>query len=160
LAFVQNQWHIIGNIDWQLNGPLFVSTFFFSENNENKQPQKQQQQVATQVLKVLPEGFRIQHFGAVHDVIIRSEKEKKYSSFMKPKPKMDFSKFLLCPMPGVLISIAVKEGDQVQLGQELAVIEAMKMQNVLRAEKKGIIKKINHQPGDSLKVDELILEYE
>ena len=67
---------------------------------------------------------------------------------------------LLCPMPGVVTSIAVQEGDEVQEGQALATVEAMKMENVLRAEKRGTVKRIAVEPGASLAVDELILEFE
>jgi len=70
------------------------------------------------------------------------------------------SKFLLCPMPGMLVSVNVSVGEEVQEGQSLCVVEAMKMENVLRAEKKGIIKSINTEPGMSLAVDETIIEFE
>jgi len=63
-------------------------------------------------------------------------------------------------MPGLVISVAVKEGDEVQEGQSLATVEAMKMENILRAEKKATIKKINATPGDSLAVDDVIMEFE
>ena len=64
-------------------------------------------------------------------------------------------------MPGTLISLAVEVGDEVEAGQELAVVEAMKMQNILRAEKKGVVKALLHTtPGAKLDVDELILEFE
>ena len=67
---------------------------------------------------------------------------------------------LLSPMPGKLISYAVEAGDKVELGQELCVVEAMKMQNVQRSERRGTIKSINCEVGDSLKVDQVILEFE
>ena len=63
-------------------------------------------------------------------------------------------------MPGLVISIAVSEGDEVQEGQALATVEAMKMENVLRAEKKAVVKKVNAGAGDSLAVDDVILEFE
>ena len=72
----------------------------------------------------------------------------------------DMSKFLLCPMPGMLVSMNVTVGDDVEQGQSLCVVEAMKMENVLRAEKKGKIKKINANQGNSLSVDEVIIEFE
>ena len=74
--------------------------------------------------------------------------------------KKDVSKFLMCPMPGTLISCSVKEGQAVELGQQLVVVEAMKMQNVLRAAKAGIIKEIKCKPGSHLKVDQVILEFQ
>ena len=79
---------------------------------------------------------------------------------MKEKITPDMSKFLLCPMPGMLVSMNVTVGDDVEQGQSLCVVEAMKMENVLRAEKKGKIKKINANQGNSLSVDEVIVEFE
>jgi propionyl-CoA carboxylase alpha chain len=79
---------------------------------------------------------------------------------MPEKTPPDTSRFLLCPMPGLLVSLAVAVGDEVQEGQALATIEAMKMENVLRAEKKAKVSKINAQPGGSLAVDEVIMEFE
>jgi propionyl-CoA carboxylase alpha chain len=79
---------------------------------------------------------------------------------MKEKIAPDMSKFLLCPMPGMLVSINVAVGDEVEEGQSLCIVEAMKMENVLRAEKKGKIKKINANRADSLSVDEVIIEFE
>ena len=66
---------------------------------------------------------------------------------------------MLCPMPGLVVSIAVKEGQEVKAGETVAVVEAMKMENVLRAEIDGTVKKINAKPGDSLAVDAVILEF-
>jgi len=70
------------------------------------------------------------------------------------------SKYLLSPMPGLLVSLAVKEGDEVKAGQELAVLEAMKMENTLRAERDGVVAKINFETGVSLAVDDKIMEFE
>ena len=79
---------------------------------------------------------------------------------MPEKTPPDTSKMLLCPMPGLIVKIDVEEGDEVQDGQALCTVEAMKMENILRAEKKGIVKKINAAAGDSLAVDDVILEFE
>ena len=82
---------------------------------------------------------------------------------LPPPPKADLSKFLLSPMPGTLISIEVKEGERVEEGQALAVLEAMKMQNVLRAPKTCTVKKLfrgQKDVGSSVKVDEQIMEFE
>ncbi len=80
--------------------------------------------------------------------------------FMITRPQEDTSKLVLCPMPGLLSAIFVKAGDLVEVGQQLCVVEAMKMENVLKAEKKGIVKTINVVEGSSLAVDETILEFE
>jgi propionyl-CoA carboxylase alpha chain len=79
---------------------------------------------------------------------------------MPEKVAPDTSNLLLCPMPGLIVNIAVQEGDEVQQGQALATVEAMKMENILRAEKKGAVKAIKCQAGDSLAVDEVIMEFE
>ena len=79
---------------------------------------------------------------------------------MPKKQAVDVSKFLLSPMPGLLVSLAVSEGEAVKTGQELAVVEAMKMENVLRAEKDGTVAKIHATAGASLTVDQQIIEFE
>jgi propionyl-CoA carboxylase alpha chain len=67
---------------------------------------------------------------------------------------------LLCPMPGLVVSVAVAEGEEVQEGQILCTVEAMKMENVLRAERRGVVAKINAEAGASLAVDDVIMEFE
>jgi propionyl-CoA carboxylase alpha chain len=79
---------------------------------------------------------------------------------MIEKVPPDLSKFLICPMPGLLTALHVAEGDRVEAGQPLAVVEAMKMENILRAEKAGTVKSVSAKPGDSLAVDAVILEFE
>jgi propionyl-CoA carboxylase alpha chain len=72
----------------------------------------------------------------------------------------DMSRFLLCPMPGLVTRIDVKAGDKVEAGQPLAVVEAMKMENILRAEKAGMVKSVEAIAGESMAVDAVILEFE
>jgi propionyl-CoA carboxylase alpha chain len=78
---------------------------------------------------------------------------------MPVKKAADTGKFVLCPMPGLVRSIAVSEGAEVKAGDTVAVVEAMKMENVLRAERDGTVKKIHAKPGDSLAVDAVIVEF-
>ena len=82
------------------------------------------------------------------------------SRHMIEKVPPDLSRYLICPMPGLLTALHVGEGDRVEAGQPLAVVEAMKMENILRAEKAGVVKKVDAKPGDSLAVDAVILEFE
>ena len=82
------------------------------------------------------------------------------SYYVPVKVAPDMSKFLLSPMPGLLVSLSVEEGDAVSAGEQLAVVEAMKMENVLRAERDGVIKAVHAAAGDSLVVDQSILEFE
>ncbi|BBE71659.1 acetyl-CoA carboxylase biotin carboxylase subunit [Oharaeibacter diazotrophicus] len=83
----------------------------------------------------------------------------KLDALMPEKTPPDMSKYLLCPMPGLVVSIAVTAGQDVKAGETLAVVEAMKMENVLRAERDGVVKVVNAKPGDSLAVDAVILEF-
>tara|TARA_B100001063_G_C16772076_1_gene562342 strand:- start:126 stop:2126 length:2001 start_codon:yes stop_codon:yes gene_type:complete len=108
----------------------------------------------------IPSGFRFRCFGADLNVLVRNKRQYELSRYMKEKIAPDMSKFLLCPMPGMLVSMNVTVGEDVEQGQSLCVVEAMKMENVLRAEKKGKIKKINANQGNSLSVDEVIIEFE
>lgn len=91
---------------------------------------------------------------------VRSPRVAALAKLMPEKLPPDTSKMLLCPMPGVITGVAVKEGDTVEAGQALATVEAMKMENILKAERRGTVKKIVVKPGQSLAVDELIMEFE
>ncbi|MFV2054035.1 acetyl-CoA carboxylase biotin carboxylase subunit [Aliiroseovarius sp. YM-037] len=106
------------------------------------------------------EGFRIRYRGADLDVTIRTPRIADLAEFMPEKVAADTSKLLLCPMPGLIVSVNVTEGESVQEGQTLASVEAMKMENILRAERAGVVSKINAAPGDSLAVDDVIMEFE
>ncbi|PHR62142.1 MAG: acetyl/propionyl-CoA carboxylase subunit alpha [Robiginitomaculum sp.] len=107
----------------------------------------------------IAEGYAVQYRGADVNVKIRSTRTASLASIMPEKIEPDTSQFLLCPMPGTVTAILVAEGDEVEDGQALATVEAMKMENTLRAEKKSTIMKINVVPGDSLAVDEIIMEF-
>ena len=98
--------------------------------------------------------------GAIHKVQILPAKIAHLTKHMIEKVPPDLSKFLICPMPGLLVALHVSEGDKVEAGQPLAVVEAMKMENILRAEKSATVKKVNAKAGDSLAVDAVILELE
>ncbi|MGK9051292.1 acetyl-CoA carboxylase biotin carboxylase subunit [Neorhizobium petrolearium] len=91
---------------------------------------------------------------------VRSPRVAELARLMPKKLPPDTSKMLLCPMPGVITSVAVKMGDAVEAGQTLATVEAMKMENVLKAERKGVVKRVAASAGQSLAVDELIMEFE
>ena len=105
-------------------------------------------------------GYRLTTSGVVREVLVLTPSQAKYFHKMPEEEQADTSKLLLCPMPGLVVSIAVHEGDQVEAGQTLAVVEAMKMENNLKAERDGVIKKIHVAEGDSLAVDTIILEFE
>jgi propionyl-CoA carboxylase alpha chain len=114
------------------------------------------------VLKVgkISGGFRIRSRGADMKVHVRTPRQAELAKLMPEKIAPDTSKLLLCPMPGLIVKVDVEVGDEVQEGQALCTVEAMKMENILRAERKGVVSKINAAAGDSLAVDEIIMEFE
>ena len=114
------------------------------------------------VMKVdrLPSGYRLRVRGADLKTFVRRPRAAELARLMPEKLPPDTSKFLLCPMPGLIVKVNVVPGDEVQEGQALATVEAMKMENILRAEKKAVVKSVNAEPGQSLKVDDVILEFE
>ena len=106
------------------------------------------------------DGARLRYRGADLNVVVRTPRQAELVAKMPEKVPPDTSKMLLCPMPGLIVNIAVEEGQDVQEGQALCTIEAMKMENILRAEKKGKVSAIKAAAGDSLQVDEIIMEFE
>ncbi|HWT42462.1 MAG TPA: biotin/lipoyl-containing protein, partial [Sphingopyxis sp.] len=105
-------------------------------------------------------GWRMTTRGRIHDVRVLPWHVAPLSAHMIEKIPPDLSKFLICPMPGLLVTLHVGEGEKVEAGQPLATVEAMKMENILRAEKSGVVKTVNAAQGDSLAVDAVILEME
>ncbi len=132
--------------DWKPGDPLWSGTI-------NSHP------VAVQV-RMIPNGFALAYRGVETRAYVYTEREAAYARLMPPPKVADTGKQVLCPMPGLVVSVAVKEGQEVKAGETVAVVEAMKMENVLRAEIDGTVKKINAKPGDSLAVDAVILEFE
>jgi len=105
-------------------------------------------------------GFRLTARGASHLARVLPAYAAPHAAHLIEKIPPDLSRFVLCPMPGLLMRLDIGAGDKVEIGQPLAVVEAMKMENILRAEKAGTVKTINVKPGDSLAVDAVILEIE
>ncbi|MGB0440488.1 MAG: biotin/lipoyl-containing protein, partial [Paracoccaceae bacterium] len=114
------------------------------------------------VLKVgkITQGFRIRSRGADLKVRVRTPRQAELAELMPEKLPPDTSKMLLCPMPGLIVKVDVEVGQEVQEGQALCTVEAMKMENILRAEKRAVVTKINAGAGDSLAVDDVIMEFE
>ena len=104
-------------------------------------------------------GYRLARGGVNYTAQILLPRAAELLGRMRPKPAADLSRHLLSPMPGLLVSLAVREGQAVKAGEELAVVEAMKMENVLRAERDGKVTKLRAKPGDSLAADQVILEF-
>lgn len=110
-------------------------------------------------IKHIAGGFSLTHRGGVVDALIRSARAAELAKLMPKKHPPDTSKYLLSPMPGLVVSIEVAEGQTVKAGETLAIVEAMKMENVLKAERDGIVEKIAAKKGDSLGVDQIILTF-
>jgi propionyl-CoA carboxylase alpha chain len=104
-------------------------------------------------------GYDLIYQGIEAKARVYTKRESELMATMPIKAPPDTSKFLLCPMPGLVVSLAVTEGQQVAAGETLCVVEAMKMENVLKAERDGTVAKIKAKPGDSLNVDAVILEF-
>ena len=103
-------------------------------------------------------GFDLAHRGIEVRAYVFTEREAAAARLMPSKQVPDGGKAVRCPMPGLVVSIAVAEGQEIKAGDTLAVIEAMKMENVLRAERDGMVKSIKVKPGESLAVDAVIME--
>ena len=131
---------------WQPGQPLFKGTI----------------DGRSRIVQVARSGrqWRLTTRGASHLADVLPEHVALLSRHMIEKVPPDLSKYLICPMPGLLTALHVGAGDRVEAGQPLAVVEAMKMENILRAEKAGKVKAVNAKPGDSLAVDAVILEFE
>ncbi len=116
----------------------------------------------TLVMKIgkISGGFRVRSRGADLKVHVRTPRQAELAGWMIEKLPPDTSRLLLCPMPGMIVKVDVAEGEEVQEGQALCTVEAMKMENILRAEKKCIVSKINVSTGESLSVDDVIMEFE
>jgi propionyl-CoA carboxylase alpha chain len=131
--------------DWQIGNPLFRGTV----NGEH---------VCVQVDRV-GSGYRLFHSGSQANIKVLTPKGAALDALMPEKQPPDMSKFLLSPMPGLLVSLAVAEGQEIKAGEVLAVVEAMKMENILRAAQDGTVSKVHATPGSSLAVDQKIIEF-
>lgn len=142
----------LGNLDYQVETNWSLGEPLFKADVNGKDISVQVERSA--------KGYRLLYRGAEINAQILSSKAAVLSAHMVYKAPADMSKFLLSPMPGLLVKMAVKEGQEVKEGEELAVVEAMKMENSLRAVQDGIVGKISAVEGGSLMVDEIILEFE
>ena len=132
--------------DWQLSEPMLRGTF----NGREICIQVERQAVA----------YRLTHGGSQDDILVLSPTAARLNEMMPVKELPNISKLLLSPMPGLLVAVAVEAGQEVKSGDTLAVIEAMKMENVLRAEKDLVVAAVNAVAGSTLAVDEVIMEFE
>jgi propionyl-CoA carboxylase alpha chain len=147
-------------VDWSPEAPILFAELAAGPVAPEKREWPSSALLRVQHIERLADGFRLQYQGAQEDVRVRTPRAHELAAHMRPKAKRDLSKVVVAPMPGTVVSVAVKAGDSVELGQEVAVMEAMKMQNVLRAPRKGIIKSVMRKAGDTVSVDQVILEFE
>jgi propionyl-CoA carboxylase alpha chain len=110
-------------------------------------------------VRAVPNGFELAYRGIEVKALVYTEGEARYARLMPAKLLSGSEKLVRCPMPGLVVSITVAEGQEVKAGETLAVIEAMKMENILRAERDGTIKRVRVKPGDSLAVDAVVMEF-
>jgi propionyl-CoA carboxylase alpha chain len=109
-------------------------------------------------IKDLIEGFTLRMRGVRVDAIVCSPRAAQLHALIPEKEKPDTSKRIMSPMPGLVVSLDVKVGQEVKAGEGVAVVEAMKMQNIIRAERDGVVAKVNAAPGASVAADEVLLE--
>lgn len=115
--------HALSDLDWRAGEPLAYAAFHHKNGTEYTSSA-----AVMQCLNRTPEGFTFRYLGSEQEVIFRTPAEQRLSAHMLPPVVRDLSKSLLCPMPGTLISCSVEVGQRVEMGQQLAVVEAMKMQ--------------------------------
>ncbi|OYY70784.1 MAG: acetyl/propionyl-CoA carboxylase subunit alpha [Sphingomonadales bacterium 28-55-16] len=153
--------HDIEMIDGEMHvdGALFDLSMEYDPGDRIIEAEVDGDELAVKVTKTRT-GFTLSTRGATHVARILPGHIAHLAAHMIEKIAPDLSKFLICPMPGLLTTLHVGEGDTVEAGQPLAVVEAMKMENILRAEKSGTVKLVNAKAGDSLAVDAVILEME
>ena len=120
----------------------------------------EQREMTVQIERLPGAAFRLVHGGVVRHAQVLSARAAELLALMPEKKVPDTSRLLLSPMPGLLSAVIVTTGQEVKSGEPLAIVEAMKMENVLRADRDGRVAHIRANPGDSLSVDQVILEFE
>jgi propionyl-CoA carboxylase alpha chain len=131
--------------DWKPGDPLWRGTIDGAD-------------IAVQARPIL-NGYALSYAGVAVDTRVYTRREAELATLMIERKGADGSRFLLCPMPGLVKAIAVKVGQEVKAGEQLCIVEAMKMENVLNAERDATVKAILCKEGDSLAVDAVIMEF-
>ena len=145
LRFVETGTSLTVQSNWRPGQPVWQGTL----NGKS---------VAAQIRPML-NGVRVSHGGTSTAIRVFTLREAELEALMPPRVEADTSKSLICPMPGLVKALAVVVGQEIKAGEILCIVEAMKMENVLRAERDGTIAKINAKEGDSLAVDAVIMEF-
>jgi len=137
----------VRNTEYSVRNPVFKSSI----NNQD---------VIVQLLKPITQGYKIQFYGSPYDVKLRTAREKELAGHMPVKQAVDQTKLLTSPMPGRIINVFVKPGDTIGAGQPIIVVEAMKMQNILRAERDCVVKAVHVKPGSDVAVDQELVAFQ
>jgi len=132
--------------DWQ------IDSFVMSANIDSRPSD-------IQYVDRIYQGYKIQYHGTYFDVTLQTPKDQQYAKHMLPPHKIDLTRSVISPMPGRVFSVSVQPGDSVTLGQELIIIEAMKMQNIIRAQRDGKIAKVLVKQGQDVTLDHLLIEF-
>ena len=135
----------LGEVDWRPGWPLFKARL-------DGRPFTVQAAPAA-------EGFRLRHRAASQRVLVLTPRSAELHEKVPERRPADTSRLILSPMPGLVVSIAVEPGQAIKSGQAVAVVEAMKMQNIIRAERDGVVKAVGPRPGDSVAADEVLVEF-
>ena len=136
---------VLSEVGWRPGWPLFKARL-------DGQPFTVQAQPAA-------EGFRLRHRAASQRVLVLTPRSAELHEKLPERKPADTSRLILSPMPGLVVSISVEPGQSIKAGQTVAVVEAMKMQNIIRAERDGVIKTVGPKPGDSVAADEILVEF-
>ncbi|KXS11912.1 hypothetical protein M427DRAFT_35231 [Gonapodya prolifera JEL478] len=151
---INDETEVVVDADWTLESSLVSVRLQGSDKSGARDS------FVVQYSEALPVGFSVIHHGTSFNLNTYSPAQFAATQFMKEKPKLDTSRVVLAPMPGTVVSLSVKPGDTVNEGSEIAIVEAMKMQNVLRAPRGGKIAKVNVSKGASVAADEILVEFE
>jgi propionyl-CoA carboxylase alpha chain len=135
----------LSDIDWRPGAPLFRARL--------------DGRAFTATLVPAPEGFDIRLRAARERVLVLTPVSAELHQKIPPKPAPDTSRLVISPMPGLVVSMEVKEGEEVKEGQVVCVLEAMKMQNIIRAERDGVVRKVGAKAGDSVAADDVLAEF-
>ncbi|MBP6877254.1 MAG: acetyl/propionyl/methylcrotonyl-CoA carboxylase subunit alpha [Phenylobacterium sp.] len=145
VAFEDGRTVQLTEINWRPGQPLFKA--------------KLDGRPFTASVKPAAEGFMVRHRAALVHVLVLTPRSAELHQKLPPKQAADTSKLILSPMPGLVVSLDVEPGQSVQAGQAVAVVEAMKMQNIIRAEREGVVKTVGPKAGDSVAADEVLVEF-
>ncbi|MEH6527498.1 MAG: acetyl/propionyl/methylcrotonyl-CoA carboxylase subunit alpha [Sneathiella sp.] len=150
---------IKGGIDAEINGAIIAVRSKWKPGKRFVKAEINGRKMIAQ-LELFRGIVQLTHAGAILKFAVQRPAVAELAKLMPIKVAPDMSKYLLCPMPGMIVSVQVEEGEEIKAGQTLAVVEAMKMENILKAENDGVVSKVNAGAGDTLAVDDIILEFE